>query len=381
MTSTRLGSRIAALALSLLLATAFRASAQVPGSISYQGRLLDATGAPVSSSVTMAFGLYAQANSTVTIWTETHTVTPINGFFTVHLGDINEGGKPFGAGVWTGEIRYLGIQVAGDAEMSPRAKLLSAPYALLAAPIAHAHTHQLGGGDEVGTTTVTPNQIPVADSSGRLAPGWLPSATTTASGVVLLAADAAPSGVVQGGDSRLTNSRLPLPHAASHQSGGPDEIAMLSPTVNGIPKADGNHHLDPGWIGTVAVASGGTGSISPRITRNLCFFLAGPPPTSLAQAPTLQVPPDLSNCTIVQAYGSVAVAPTSAATWSFQKVSGTGGGLIGGTWTAGSNAASGGTGNTALTAADVIAPVFSSSSAGISNATVCLQILCGVGFQ
>jgi len=459
MTSTWLARRVSLLALLLFSGLASGARAQVPGGVSYQGRLTDSTGTPVNGSVTMTFKLYGQAASTVPLWTETQTVTPVNGFFAAHLGDTDNNGTPFASTVWTGAVRYLGITVGSDSELSPRAKLLSAPYALLAAPTPHAQNHRFGGGDEIAVAAPTANSIPLSDSSGKLAPGWLPAATTSASGAVALGADGATSGVVQGSDSRLSNSRPPTSHGASHKSGGSDEIASSVHTANGIPKADSLGHLDlgwiptspmavagaipsgsgatgangaldlswipasssaranfvpvgsssgtidltwiptsagagsgliprgsasgpidPSWLGTVGLTNGGTGSASPRVARNLCFYLAGPPPTALAQAPTLQVPPGLSGCTAVQAYGSVAVAPTAAVGWTFQKVSGnTGTNVLAGSWPANSNAATPVTGSMTLSASDVLAPVFSSTS--ISNATVCLQILCGAGFQ
>ena len=69
------------------------------------------------------------------------------------------------------------------------------------------------------TDVPTPNKIPKAMGTGKLAPGWIPT--------------------------------LPLPpHAGTHQHGGTDEVATDTPNPNAIPKADGAGKLDVGWLPT-----------------------------------------------------------------------------------------------------------------------------------
>lgn len=43
------------------------------------------------------------------------------------------------------------------------------------------------------------------------------------------------------------------PHAPTHQHGGGDEVATVTPASNAIPKADGTGKLDPGWLPAVVV--------------------------------------------------------------------------------------------------------------------------------
>ncbi len=50
-------------------------------------------------------------------------------------------------------------------------------------------------------------------------------------------------------------SFAPTSHGASHRSGGSDEIATASPAASGIPKADANGKLAPGWFPTPGVAT------------------------------------------------------------------------------------------------------------------------------
>ncbi len=57
-------------------------------------------------------------------------------------------------------------------------------------------------------------KIPIAMLSGKLAPAWLPS----------------------------------VPHAATHQNGGADEVATVAPTADAIPKALADGKLAVGWL-------------------------------------------------------------------------------------------------------------------------------------
>ena len=54
--------------------------------------------------------------------------------------------------------------------------------------------------------------------------------------------------VIYATDSRLSDSRTPLAHAATHQNGGTDEISTATPAANAIPKAGSGGTLNPGWI-------------------------------------------------------------------------------------------------------------------------------------
>src|SRR5687768_2021035 len=100
------------------------AAAGVPATITHQGRLFDADDVPVSKALEVVFTIYESDDpSAAALWTETHPVTFDNGYFSVALGSIT----PFGEKVFDGSVRYLGIQVGGDPEMSPRAAVRSVP--------------------------------------------------------------------------------------------------------------------------------------------------------------------------------------------------------------------------------------------------------------
>ena len=127
------------------------AAADVPQHLVHQGRLFDATGTPLSKDVDISFALYSAANGGVPVWTEVHTVTTDNGYFSVELGDLNSLSD-----VFTGAPLFLGIAVGNDAEMTPRSSVQSVPYALLA-------------GNAVGDITphsVSVNGTTVIDATG-----------------------------------------------------------------------------------------------------------------------------------------------------------------------------------------------------------------------
>ena len=117
---------LAPLALAAVVLTLSSASAEVPQMINYQGRLTDSTGAPLDTSVSMRYRIYADPTTSAYLWTETHgSVTVEGGLFNVLLGSVTA--IPDSA--FRGSVRYLGIKVGSDSEMTPRGKLVSVAYA------------------------------------------------------------------------------------------------------------------------------------------------------------------------------------------------------------------------------------------------------------
>jgi hypothetical protein len=104
-----------------------------------------------------------------------------------------------------------------------------------------------GGGDVVGPAgAVADNIVAFNGATGKLIKdsgltlsgtntGDEVAATTTVAGIVELATDgeSAANVVVQGNDNRLSNSRTPTSHAASHSDGGADEITVENLATSG----------------------------------------------------------------------------------------------------------------------------------------------------
>lgn len=94
----------------------------------YQGRLTDTdTGEPVAGPCDLRFGLYGSASGADLVGgpQTVPNVTPLNGYFSAELD--------FGAGRFTGESRYLKIEVdcgGGFVALAPRIRLRPAPNAL-----------------------------------------------------------------------------------------------------------------------------------------------------------------------------------------------------------------------------------------------------------
>lgn len=138
----------------LVIATAMsRAEAAVPPTLTHQGRLFDSGNQPVNDQVEVTFSLYDAVGSGTPIWSEKDPIVFEDGYFSVSLGESN----PFPIGTLDGSVRYLGIAVGNDPEMTPRVAVNSVPYAILAGDV---------NGD-IHPTTVSVGNTLVIDATGK----------------------------------------------------------------------------------------------------------------------------------------------------------------------------------------------------------------------
>src|SRR5581483_11582570 len=122
-------------------------------------RLFDASGAPIAGTAAITFAVYAQPAGGAALWSETQAVPLEDGYFSAALGSAT----PLPPSVLDGSVRYVGITVGSDPELSPRQATASVPYALLAR-------------DAVGDlhpTSVSVNGAEVIDGNGQ----WVGSPT------------------------------------------------------------------------------------------------------------------------------------------------------------------------------------------------------------
>lgn len=106
--------------------------AAVPQVLTQQGRLIDkATSKPVAGTISITFALYDVASGGTALWTEKQDVTLDDGYFSARLGETTAIPKT----VFNGSVRYLGVTVGTDTEMSPREPLTSVPYAMVAGDV------------------------------------------------------------------------------------------------------------------------------------------------------------------------------------------------------------------------------------------------------
>ena len=117
------------------------AEAAVPTALTHQGRLFSEKGAPVNATLDVVFTIYDGEDAAgKALWTETHTVSFEDGYFSVSLGDKTA----LDGVVFDGAVRYLGIKVGADEEMTPpEQRLIGGDDSLAIAelPIAHTSPH------------------------------------------------------------------------------------------------------------------------------------------------------------------------------------------------------------------------------------------------
>jgi trimeric autotransporter adhesin len=109
------------------------ASAQVPPPlIQFSNVATDEGGTTLSGVVSITFSLYSNQQGGEPLWTETQNNIQLDptGHYSVELGITKPNGVPT-ALFTTGEARWLGVKIAGQAEQA-RVLLLSVPYALKA---------------------------------------------------------------------------------------------------------------------------------------------------------------------------------------------------------------------------------------------------------
>jgi hypothetical protein len=101
-----------------------------PTTIGFSGQLADSNGDPVQDgNYDITFRLYSQSTGGTALWTEVHNDVPVaDGLYSVQLGSVNPGANPLEPGDFEDQ-RYLGIQVEGDSEMTPRIPVDAVPWA------------------------------------------------------------------------------------------------------------------------------------------------------------------------------------------------------------------------------------------------------------
>ncbi|MFP4598419.1 MAG: hypothetical protein ACLFVJ_09205 [Persicimonas sp.] len=129
------------------------ASAQVPGDVPVQAFLTDDDGVPVDGTVTVTFSIYDSASGGSALHTEEQTLDADAGALTAYL-------QPDLEIFDTQEDLYLALAVDGGAEMSPRLKLATVPYAAIAG---NASTLQGQTADDFAPSDYQPNWDDITD--------------------------------------------------------------------------------------------------------------------------------------------------------------------------------------------------------------------------
>jgi hypothetical protein len=109
------------------LAAGTALAATVTQSFTYQGKLMNAAGSPLTGTYSVTFRLYDASTGGSALSTDTHSVTATNGLFTTPIGVTSPA-------VIDGRAFWLGIKVGSDAEMTPRQEIRPVPYAMSLRP-------------------------------------------------------------------------------------------------------------------------------------------------------------------------------------------------------------------------------------------------------
>jgi hypothetical protein len=90
--------------------------------VQVQGRLTNASGSPINTPVQVVASIYDVTTGGTARCTDTDTVTPVNGLFTMALDFCT-------AADFNGDQLFLGLKMGADAEMTPRQEIHAVPYA------------------------------------------------------------------------------------------------------------------------------------------------------------------------------------------------------------------------------------------------------------
>jgi hypothetical protein len=110
----------------------------VTQNITYQGKLTDAAGNPLTGTYSVTFKLYGVSTGGTALAADTHTVQASKGLFTTQI--------TADPGFFDGRALWLGVTVGADPEMTPRQELRPVPYALSLRPGAWITSEVLGQG-------------------------------------------------------------------------------------------------------------------------------------------------------------------------------------------------------------------------------------------
>ena len=155
----------------------------LPRLVRFGGTVKDLNGNPLAGVVGITFALYSEQTGGAALWLEkTQNVTAdSNGRYVALLGSTKPDGLPTEL-FTTGQARWVGVQVLGQAEQS-RMLLVSAPYALKA-----GDAETVGGLPPSAFVLNTPvsgsggrmnNGVPSSPSSSRAVPPSSSDVTTT----------------------------------------------------------------------------------------------------------------------------------------------------------------------------------------------------------
>jgi hypothetical protein len=172
--------------------------AGVPGVIDYQGRLTNVAGAPVAdNNYLIKFKIYGSLAGADSLWSSGFlTVAVAGGLFSCQLSAT---GDLFNDIFRADTIRYLGITVGVDPEISPRSRLISTPYSFKSIRSDTANVALVA--NDVATGIITNSDI---NSSAAIAASKISGTAATLSGTQTFTATNTFNASLKVGDSTFT---------------------------------------------------------------------------------------------------------------------------------------------------------------------------------
>ena len=204
----------------VLLIAATAACAAVPPMISYQGRLMQPSGAAVpDGTYSMQFAIYDVPTGGTALWSETNpSVAVKGGLFATMLGSVVN----LPSNIFDNPNRFFGVKVGSDPEMTPRQQIASSAFAFRSA---------VAGTVDDGSIT-TSKLADGAVTEAKIADGNITTAKIANRAV---ATDDLAEGSVTA--TKLGSSAIMLGYAETKtdfhtQSGTPLQVPGLQTTVN-----------------------------------------------------------------------------------------------------------------------------------------------------
>jgi hypothetical protein len=139
--------------------------ADAPGAIPIQGKLTNASGTLLNGTYTITFRLYDALTGGSVLCSDIRDVVVQNGLFNDYIDHCYNG-------VLNGQRVWLGVQVSGDPEMSPRQLIFPVPYAM-----------GLIQGATMLASNADPFSVQTSSSTGKALQGIASSSTGATNGV------------------------------------------------------------------------------------------------------------------------------------------------------------------------------------------------------
>ncbi len=143
----------------VMICTASLLAVEVPNIINFQGYLSNA-GTPLDGSFELTFKIYDVPTAGTALWTETRTFDVSDGYYSILLGEATPIDIAFSGNIW------IGVQITGESEMTPRYQIATMPYAYVA-----KHADSISN-NTVDSTKVIDGSLSLFDlHNGNASPG------------------------------------------------------------------------------------------------------------------------------------------------------------------------------------------------------------------